>query len=70
MSYDRQIDQVCQHTVVNEAVYVGADRVTIRPLKAIASGSHVQIYLNGATSLPNTGLTKAPAATGTRMGPF
>jgi len=36
MSYDRQIDQVCTHMVVEEALFLFSDRRTVRPLRPIA----------------------------------
>jgi phage baseplate assembly protein W len=55
MSYDRQIDQTCQHRVVEEALYVDADRQTIRPIRPIASMDSVIVRVNGAITVPSQG---------------
>jgi hypothetical protein len=70
MSYDRQLDQICQHQVANEAVYVAADRLTVKPLRAIAAGGQVQVYLNGEVLIPPSGVSMAPSVLGTKAGPF
>lgn len=70
MSYDRQIDQICQHTVVNEALYMEDDQRTINPTRSIAAGSNVRLVINGDTDVPAAGLRLPPSATGLRVGPF
>src|SRR5262249_45595842 len=70
MSYDRQIDQVCPHLVAEEALFVGTDRRTIRPLKPIASVLSVVVRFNGEARVPSQGLTLPATAVGTKDGPF
>ena len=70
MSYDRKIDQVCQHLVANETLYVTADRQTIKPLRPIATSQKLQVKLNGEILVPSTGVQLAPSAEGRIYGPF
>lgn len=70
MSYDRQLDQVCQHLVVNESLYVGPDRQTIKPLRPIASAYKLRLRLSGEIDVPSTGVRLPPSVTGTVRGPF
>lgn len=70
MSYDRQLDQICQHTIINEAIFIDDDRQTIRPQRAIAAGNQVKVYLNGTLDIPSSGLRKAPSGLGSTVGPF
>lgn len=70
MSYDRQIDQVCQHTVYNEVVYLEPDRQTIKPKRAIASGTQVTLRMNGEIEVPPAGVGLPPSGAGSRPGPF
>ena len=70
MSYDRQLDQVCQHTVHNETLYVEADRRTIVPIRSIAAGNNVTVILNDAVEVPPEGVRSAPQGVGTWSGPF
>lgn len=70
MSFDRQIDQVCPHLVVEEPLYVNPDRRTIRPLRPIASAASVTVRMDGQYAVPSEG-TFTPASTvGSRRGPF
>jgi hypothetical protein len=70
MSYDRQIDQVCQHLVVNEALYVSPDRLTVKPLRPIASAYKLRLRLNGQIEVPFAGVRQPPSTVGKRVGPF
>ncbi len=70
MSYDRQIDQVCQHGIVNEAIYLSDDYQTLAPAASIAAGNQVKVVLNGEIEVPSTGVQTPPTMTGTRAGPF
>lgn len=70
MSYDRQIDQVCQHTVMNEALFFSSDQRTIVPVRAIGAGRDVQLYLNGAIQVPSSGIRLPPTVVGTLRGPY
>lgn len=70
MSYDRKIDQVCTHQVVEEALFVEQDRLTIRPLRPIASSASVSIFLNHAFDVPPMGVVIPAQAVGTKDGPF
>jgi hypothetical protein len=70
MSYDRQLDQVCQHLVVDEPLYLDNDQRTIRPMRSIASANSVRVLFNGSFDAPSQGVYLPPTVTGTRNGPF
>ena len=70
MSYDRMIDQVCPHAVVDEPLFINPDRRTIRPLRPIASADSVKVRLNGQFEAPSYGATIPAQTTGSRRGPF
>lgn len=70
MSYDRQIDQVCQHLVANEALYLNSNQRTAYPIRPIAAGAQVRLFLNGAVEVPSSGLTSVPSALGLKVGPY
>ncbi len=70
MSYDRQIDQLCPHQVVQEALFPGADRQTIYPLRPIATISSVKVRLDGAIDVPSQGVAIPAQAVGSIDGPF
>ena len=56
MSFDRKIDQVCPHMVVNEGLFVNADRRTVRPVRPIASIASTSMRLNGEVEVPAIGV--------------
>jgi hypothetical protein len=70
MSYDILIDQTCPHAVVEEALFVNTDRVTVRPLRPISSAASVQVFLNHEFEVPSTGTLLAANSSGSRSGPF
>jgi phage baseplate assembly protein W len=70
MSYDRQIDQVCEHRVVEEALYVDMDQQTIRPLRPIAALDSVIVRVDGAMTVPSPGLYAPARIVGSREEPF
>jgi hypothetical protein len=71
MSYDRHIDQLCPHIVVDEPLFVSPlDRATIRPLKPIASSDSVLVRLNGAMDVPPYGIHLPASSVGAKIGPF
>lgn len=70
MSYDRQIDQVCPHFVIEEALFVASDRVTVRPLRPISSGASVKMLLDHEIEVPSQGVAAAASSVGTKEGPF
>jgi hypothetical protein len=82
MSYDREIDQVCPHYTVQEALYPGYDGQTIYPQRPIASTSSVVIRLDGYQALssglpgeksiyvPSSGVQIAAQAVGSIQAPF
>ena len=70
MSYDRQLDQACQHLVVDEPLYFDNDQKTVRPIRSIASANSVKVRFNGEFDAPSQGVFLPPTVTGTRNGPF
>ena len=67
---DREINQLCPHLVVEEALYVSADRQTVRPLRPISSSNSLQLMLNHEIVVPFEGVQTAATVRGTRRGPF
>lgn len=70
MSYDRQIDQLCPHVVTQEALFLDADHMTLRPIRPIAALNSVVVRVNGELDIPSTGLNRAANILSTRQGPF
>lgn len=70
MSFDRKLDQVCPHFVVEEALYFNTDRQKIKPLRPIASGQSVVVRINGVANVPSYGLHIPALATASEQGPF
>lgn len=70
MSFDRKIDFVCPHTVVEEALFLSADRMTVRPLRPIAAINSVKVRVNGVSTVPSTGVALPAEALANRKGPF
>lgn len=68
MSCDRKIDQVCPHLVLNEALYVAADRQTIQPLRPVAAVSSVRVFLNNEIEVPSEGVGLSAQSRGTVEG--
>ncbi len=70
MSYDRRIDQICPHMVIEEALYFADDRQTVRPLRPIAAISSVKMRIDGEQEVPSQGTHIPAQATGFKSGPF
>lgn len=70
MSFDRKLDKVCTHYVLEEPLYLSDDQVTVRPLRPIASASSVAVQVNGVTTVPSHGVHVPALATGSKIGPF
>lgn len=70
MSYDRQLDQLCPHEVVEEALFFGADRKTIVPLRPVGTAASMKVRLNGEVMIPNWGHHTPALAKGSKRGPF
>lgn len=70
MSFDRKIDFVCPHDVIEEALFVAGDRQIVRPLRPIASAASVKLRLNGITEIPSQGAFVAADAAANKKGPF
>jgi len=70
MSFDRKIDFVCPHDVVEEALFVGDDLMTVLPLRPIAAARSVRVRLNGIAHIPSPGLYSPASAIAAKKGPF
>ena len=70
MSFDRQLDQVCVHQVVDEFIYTQTDRQTAIPIRPISTATSVIVRLNGETDVPSNGVQVQARVTGTKEGPF
>ncbi len=68
MSYDRQIDQICPHQVVEEALFLFSDRQTVRPLRPIASSASVKVRINGVATVPPYGFLTPALAKSSKQG--
>jgi len=70
MSFDRQIDQLCTHLVVEELLTIDTDRKTVRPLRPISSTQSVIVRVNGEIEAPSFGAVVSASGGGSRSGPF
>lgn len=70
MSFDRKIDQVCTHEVVEEAVFFNADRLTVRPLRPISNSTSLRVRINGVARITPAGLKTAAIGKGSLPGPY
>jgi hypothetical protein len=70
MSYDRQLDQLCPHLVVEELLTFEGDRQTVIPVRPISSLESVKVRLNGAVEVPFDGVLTTAQVRGTKTGPF
>lgn len=70
MSFDRQIDQVCTHLIVEELLAIGDDRVTVTPIRPISSFDSVRVRLNGVVDCPVTGVDIPATGVASRSGPY
>lgn len=70
MSYDRRLEQVCTHHVVEEALLLSNDRISVRPQRPIAAAASVQVRFNGASEVPSSGLQIPARAKGSAPGPY
>lgn len=70
MSYDRQLEQVCTHEVIEEALYLSEDRLTIRPLRPIANVNSVKVRYNRLLDVPIVGSSVGAVGKGSLPGPY
>jgi phage baseplate assembly protein W len=70
MSFDRKIDQVCQHRVVEEALFLNTDMQTVRPLRPIASAVSTEVRFDGVTSVPSQDISLPAEALSGKAGPY
>lgn len=70
MSYDRKLDWICPHHVVEEALFVTNDRLTARPGKPISSADSVRVRVNGEVDVGPMGYQVPAEVSGSKQGPF
>jgi hypothetical protein len=70
MSFDREIDQICPHMVVDETLFVDQTRQIVRPVKPIAGLGSINLRLNGLIDVPSTGVENPVLILTTGMAPF
>jgi len=70
MSYDRKLEQLCTHEVVEEALYLGTDRQTLVPLRPIASATTVKVRYSRLQEVPSIGCHLPAVVKGSSQGPF
>lgn len=70
MSFDRQLDQLCPHGVVEEALFFNSSRDTITPLRPVGTAASVRVRLNGEIMVPPWGYHTPALAKGSKRGPF
>jgi phage baseplate assembly protein W len=70
MSYDRQLDQVCPHLVVEEYLLMRGDLQVAVPLRPISSINSVVIRVNGVAEVPSTGVYIPAQSVGSLRAPF
>jgi len=70
MSFDRKIDFVCSHTVIEEALFLTSDRQTIRPIRPISNAASIKVRLNSLVEVPSQGVFAPAIGIAGRRGPF
>jgi len=70
MSFDREIDQICPHLVVDETLYVDQTNQIIRPIKPIAGLGAINLRLNGLIDIPSPGVQIPVQVLGSGLAPF
>jgi phage baseplate assembly protein W len=70
MSFDRQIDQICEHRVREEGLYVEPDFRTVKPIRPVAASVNIQVRFDGEILVPSQGVYVAAQCTGAKNGPF
>jgi phage baseplate assembly protein W len=70
MSYDRQLDQLCPHLVVEEYLLMRGNLQVATPIRPISSINSVVVRVNGVTEVPSTGVDLPAQSVGSTKGPF
>lgn len=70
MSYDRKLERICPHHIVEEALFLNSDRQTVRPLRPIASSISVRVRLNAEQEIPAQGYFTPAIAKGSNPGSY
>lgn len=70
MSFDRKLDFQCPHTISGEALYLNADRRTVRPLRPISSFNSVRVRFNGEVEVPSFGYSVPAEFISLRQGTY
>ena len=70
MSYDRAINQLCPHLVVDEYLLFGSTRDRVYPMRPISSAGSVKVRLNGLMDVPSYGVATPATSGGSKEGPY
>jgi phage baseplate assembly protein W len=70
MSFDRKIDQVCTHRVVEEALFLDTDMQTAKPQRPIASAVSTQVRIDGVSYVPSQGIVLPAEMVSGKAGPY
>lgn len=70
MSFDRQLDQLCPHRVVEETLFLNDDLQTVRPLRPISAAATVEVRLDSTVVVPSIGVQQPAKVVGGKTGPF
>lgn len=70
MSYDRQLQQVCPHLVVEEFLLMQGNLQFVIPKAPISSVNSVVVRINGVARVPSTGVDIPAQSVGSLKGPF
>lgn len=69
MSNDRLLEQVCPHEVIEEAVYLSPDRLTLVPVRPISNSTSVKVRYSRLLDVPITGCYIPAIVKGSTQGP-
>jgi hypothetical protein len=70
MSYDRKLEFLCPHLVVDEYLVVKGLRNRVFPMRPIASSASIVARVNGFIEVPSFGVDLPASSKGSKEGPF
>jgi hypothetical protein len=70
MSFDRKLEFLCPHLVVEEYLVVKGLRNKAIPMRPVASSSSVVVKVNGLLEVPSFGVGVPASSRGSKEGPF
>jgi len=70
MSRDIQLTHACPHLIIEEAISLGADRMSLVNKNPIASSGSIRLLANDQFHIPSYGLSVPALLTGSFAGPF